>query len=191
MAKSNIIITGGRVKTRAEEFLIRANNKFYYGNELSKIEVLSQPDGTKIYLNDVANIQDRFSETPNRSFLSDDVLIKISVSSTNSEDVISSSAKVRNYIKNFNSQNENSRLEVLTDASETLNGRNRLLIENIFQGMILVLIFLSLFLNSRLAFWVAFGLPVSFLGMFIFAPLVGVTINVLSTFGMIIVIGIL
>ena len=57
--------------------------------------------------------------------------------------------------------------------------------------MILVLIFLSLFLNSRLAFWVAFGLPVSFLGMFIFAPLVGVTINVLSTFGMIIVIGIL
>ena len=59
------------------------------------------------------------SETPNRSFLSDDVLIKISVSSTNSEDVISSYAKVRNYIKNFNSQNENSRLEVLTDASET------------------------------------------------------------------------
>ena len=134
MAKSNIIITGGRVKTRAEEFLIRANNKFYYGNELSKIEVLSQPDGTKIYLNDVANIQDRFSETPNRSFLSDDVLIKISVSSTNSEDVISSSAKVRNYIKNFNNQNENSRLEVLTDASETLNGRNKILIENIFQG---------------------------------------------------------
>ena len=67
VAKSNIIITGGRVKTRAEEFLIRANNKFYYGNELSKIEVLSQPDGTKIYLNDVANIQDRFSETPKRA----------------------------------------------------------------------------------------------------------------------------
>ena len=50
---------------------------------------------------------------------------------------------------------------------------------------------MSLFLNSRLAFWVAFGLPVSFLGMFIFAPMLGVTINVLSTFGMIIVIGIL
>ena len=57
--------------------------------------------------------------------------------------------------------------------------------------MILVLIFLSLFLNTRLAFWVAFGLPVAFLGMFVFAPLFGVTINVLSLFGMIIVIGIL
>ena len=54
-----------------------------------------------------------------------------------------------------------------------------------------MLLFLSLFLNSRLAFWVAFGLPVSFLGMFIFAPLFGVTVNILSTFGMIIVIGIL
>ena len=191
VAKSNIIVTGGRVKTNAEEFLIRANNKFYYGNELSKIEVKSQPDGTKIYLDDLAVIKDRFSETPNRSFLSNDMLVKISVSSTNSEDVISSAANVRNYIENFNNQNDNSRLEVLNDASEILNFRNKILIENIFQGMILVLIFLSLFLNSRLAFWVAFGLPVSFLGMFIFAPLVGVTINLLSTFGMIIVIGIL
>ena len=55
-------------KTNAEEFLIRANNKFYYGNELSKIEVKSQPDGTKIYLDDLAVIKDRFSETPNRVF---------------------------------------------------------------------------------------------------------------------------
>ena len=58
-------------------------------------------------------------------------------------------------------------------------------------GMILVLLFLSLFLNTRLAFWVAFGLPVAFLGMFVFAPMLNVTINVLSLFGMIIVIGIL
>ena len=57
--------------------------------------------------------------------------------------------------------------------------------------MLLVLLFLSLFLNSRLAFWVAFGLPVSFLGMFIFASDFGVTVNILSLFGMIIVIGIL
>ena len=66
-----------------------------------------------------------------------------------------------------------------------------MLTENAIIGMILVLIFLSLFLNTRLAFWVAFGLPVAFLGMFVFAPLFGVTINVLSLFGMIIVIGIL
>ena len=119
------------------------------------------------------------------------MLIKISVSSTNSEDVISSSAKVRNYIENFNSQNENSRLEVLTDASETLNGRNRLLIEKYFPGYDFSINISFTFFKLKASFLGSFGLPVSFLGMFIFAPLVGVTINVLSTFGMIIVIGIL
>lgn len=191
VANANIIVTGGRVKTNAEEFLIRANNKFYYADELSNIEVLSLADGTKILLKDIAQVQDRFSETPNRSYLEDDVLINITVSSTNSEDVISAAAAVRNYIAQFNQENQNAKLETLNDASVTLTERNKLLAENIFQGMLLVLLFLSLFLNSRLAFWVAFGLPVSFLGMFIFAPMFGVTINVLSTFGMIIVIGIL
>ncbi|MDG1191747.1 MAG: efflux RND transporter permease subunit, partial [Flavobacteriaceae bacterium] len=191
VARANIIVTGGRVKTDAEEFLIRANNKYYYAEQLSNIEVLSLSDGTQILLKDVAEIKDRFSETPNGSYLEGNALINISVTSTNSEDVISSAATVRKYITQFNETNDNAQLEVLDDASVTLTERNQLLTENIFQGMLLVLLFLSIFLNSRLAFWVAFGLPVSFLGMFIFAPLFGVTINVLSTFGMIIVIGIL
>ena len=191
IAKSNIIVTGGQVKTNAEEFLIRANNKFYYADELSNIEVLSKPDGTRILLKDVAQVSDRFSETPNRIYVGNDISINISVNSTNSEDVISAAASVRDYIEKYNEINDNFTLTLLNDQSVTLTERNKLLIENIFQGMLLVLLFLSLFLNSRLAFWVAFGLPVSFLGMFIFAPMFGVTINVLSTFGMIIVIGIL
>ncbi|MDB4116605.1 efflux RND transporter permease subunit, partial [Flavobacteriaceae bacterium] len=191
VAKSNIIITGGQVKTDAEEFLIRANNKFYYADELSNIEVRGLPDGTKIYLKDVAEVRDRFSETPNRTFIDNNISVNISVNSTNSEDVISSAEAVRNYIEKFNIENTNINIQILNDQSVVLTERNKLLIENIFQGMLLVLLFLSLFLNSRLAFWVAFGLPVSFLGMFIFAPLFGVTVNILSTFGMIIVIGIL
>ena len=191
VAKSNIIVTGGQVKTDTEEFLIRANNKFYYADELSNIEVLALADGTKIYLKDVAEVKDRFSETPNRTFIDDNISVNITINSTNSEDVISSAESVRKYIEKFNTENSNLKLQILNDQSVVLTERNKLLIENIFQGMLLVLLFLSIFLNSRLAFWVAFGLPVSFLGMFIFAPLFGVTINVLSTFGMIIVIGIL
>ena len=191
IAKSNIIVTGGQVKTNAEEFLIRANNKFYYADELANIEVLSKPDGTRVLLKDVAQVSDRFSETPNRIYVGNDISVNISVNSTNSEDVITAAASVRDYIEEYNEINDNFTLTVLNDQSITLTERNKLLIENIFQGMLLVLLFLSLFLNSRLAFWVAFGLPVSFLGMFIFAPMFGVTINVLSTFGMIIVIGIL
>jgi len=191
IAKSNIIVTGGQVKTNAEEFLIRANNKFYYADELANIEVLSKPDGTRVLLKDIALVSDRFSETPNRIYVGNDISVNISVNSTNSEDVISAAASVRDYIEKYNEINDNFTLTILNDQSITLTERNKLLIENILQGMLLVLLFLSIFLNSRLAFWVAFGLPVSFLGMFIFAPMFGVTINVLSTFGMIIVIGIL
>ncbi|MDX1761078.1 MAG: efflux RND transporter permease subunit, partial [Christiangramia sp.] len=90
-----------------------------------------------------------------------------------------------------NQKSSNVQLDVVSDASITLSQRTQLLVENGVMGMLLVLFFLSLFLNIRLAFWVAFGLPIAFLGMFIFAGSLGVTINVLSLFGMIIVIGIL
>lgn len=191
VARANIIVTGGRVKSDAEEFLIRAKNKFYYADELNQIIVASQPDGAIIRLGDVAQVSDRFSETPNASFIDEKLAVNVSVSSTNTEDLISSADKVKEYITEFNDTHSNLQIQILNDQSIVLNQRTELLIKNALQGMLLVLIFLSLFLNTRLAFWVAFGLPVAFLGMFIFAPMFDVTINVLSLFGMIIVIGIL
>jgi len=191
VAKTNIIVTGGQVKTDAEEFLIRAKNKNYYADQLNRIVVAAQPNGTIIYLQDVAQVSDRFSETPNATYIDGKLSVNIGINSTNTEDLISTAEKVKAYIKTFNDSHTNLQIELLNDQSEVLNQRTDLLIKNALQGMMLVLIFLSLFLNTRLAFWVAFGLPIAFLGMFIFAPLFNVTINVLSLFGMIIVIGIL
>ena len=91
---------------------------------------LLQTTGTQILLKDVAEIKDRFSETPNGSYLEGNTLINISVTSTNSEDVISSAATVRKYINRFNETNDNTQLEVLDDASVTLTERNQLLTEN-------------------------------------------------------------
>ena len=191
VAKANIIVTGGRLKTGAEEFLIRANNKSYYADELNQIVVASQADGTLIHLGDVAEVRDRFSETPNASFINGNLAVNVRISSTNTEDLLSTADKIKAYIKTFNAGRDNLQIEILNDQSILLKQRTNLLVENALQGMLLVLIFLSLFLNTRLAFWVAFGLPIAFLGMFIFAPIFNVTINILSLFGMIIVIGIL
>ena len=191
VAKANIIVTGGRLKTAAEEFLIRANNKSYYADELNQIVVASQADGTLIHLGDVAEVRDRFSETPNASFINGNLAVNVRISSTNTEDLLSTADKIKAYIKTFNAGRDNLQIEILNDQSILLKQRTNLLVENALQGMLLVLIFLSLFLNTRLAFWVAFGLPIAFLGMFIFAPIFNVTINILSLFGMIIVIGIL
>jgi len=191
VANANILVTGGNIKTSTEEYLIRANNRSYYGDEISNLIIRAESSGQTVRLKDVAIVRDRFEESPNASYFNGNLAVNCSITSTNTEDLISSAEKVKEYIDEFNQKYNNVQLNVVSDQSKTLVQRTELLTENAIVGMILVLVFLSLFLNTRLAFWVAFGLPISFLGMFIFAGFFDVTINVLSLFGMIIVIGIL
>ena len=188
---SNLLISGGNIKTDYEDYLIRARNRKYYGDDLTNIIVKADQSGNVIYLKDVATVRDRWNENPDRLFFNDEVAISIQVSNTNSEDMIASADVINLYIEKFNAQHDNVQLNVASDRSVVLKQRTDLLTANAVVGILLVLLFLSLFLNVRLAFWVAAGLPIAFLGMFIFAANLGVTINVLSLFGMIIVIGIL
>lgn len=188
---SNLLITGGNIKTSSEDYLIRARNRSYYGVELQNVIVRTQQNGTIIRLKDIAEVRDTWSENPDRLYFNGNLAIDITVSNTNSEDLISSADKIKEYIYAYNQKQQNIQLVVTSDRSTTLNGRTQLLIENGVVGILLVLFFLALFLNLRLAIWVAFGLPIAFFGMFIFVAQFNVTINVLSLFGMIIVIGIL
>jgi len=191
VSQANILTTGGSIKTDAEDYLIRASNRSYYGDELTNLVVRSQQDGTIVRLQDVATVQDRFSETPNATYFNGNVAVNVEITNTNSEDLVSTADQVNEYIVEFNQKYTGVKIDVVSDSSIRLSERTQLLLENGAVGIFLVLLFLSFFLNTRLAFWVAFGLPISFLGMFIFADLFDVTINVLSLFGMIIVIGIL
>lgn len=191
VAQENILVTGGNIKTNLEEYLIRANSRSYLARELDFLIVRAEPNGNVIRLRDIADVRDRFADSPNASYFNGNLSVNVSISNTNDEDLISTAENVRNYVTDFNQRYTNVQLDVISDRSITLVQRTNLLIENAGMGVILVLIFLSLFLNTRLAFWVAVGIPVAFLGMFIFAPEMDVTINVLSLFGMIIVIGIL
>lgn len=191
VASENIITTGGSVKTTAEEYLIRANNRLYYGDEIDNLVVRADASGRIIRLKDVASVTDRWNENPNKSYYNGNLSVRVQVSNTNNEDLLSSAEKINSYIDTFNEQHDNVEIAVTRDSSITLNQRTELLFKNAWQGMLLVMLFLSLFLRPRLAFWVAAGLPVAFFGMFMLAGYFDVTINVLSLFGMIIVIGIL
>ncbi|WGK65327.1 efflux RND transporter permease subunit [Croceiramulus getboli] len=191
VGQANILTTGGDIKTEEEDYLIRASNRSYYGVGLNDIVVKSESNGNVITLSDVADVRDRFSETPNASYFNGNIAVNVEVSNTNNEDLIPTADKINEYVETFNATHNNVQLDVVSDSSITLKQRTQLLIENGAAGIFLVLFFLSFFLNTRLAFWVAFGLPVAFLGMFVFAGFFDVTINVLSLFGMIIVIGIL
>lgn len=188
---NSLITTGGSIKTEAEEYLIRASNRGYYAQELENIIVKSDANGNLVRLNEVATLRDKFNETPNTSYYNGNQAVNISIQNTNSEDLISTAEKVKEYIKEYNENTLDVQLSITSDSSITLVQRTELLFENAIVGILLVLLILSLFLKPRIAFWVAFGLPISFLGMFALAGQFDVTINVLSLFGMIIVIGIL
>ena len=191
VSNSNILVSGGNIKTNKEEFLIRANNKNYYANGLQNLVLKKDFKGKIVRLGDVAKISDQFSETPISTFVDYNSAVVISTSSTNSEDLLDSAKIINSYIDEFNASNQRFKLTVLKDYSIALKQRTNLLLENGGIGIFLVLIFLSLFLNIRLAFWVAFSIPISFLGMLIFAGEFDITINLMSLFGMIVVIGIL
>ncbi len=191
ISSTNILVTGGTIKTSYEEYLIRVNNRFYYGDELNQITIRALETGEMIRLGDIAEVKDRWSENPDRTYFNGETSVRIQVNATISEDLIDVADKTKNYISEFNSSHNNVKISITRDSSITIVQRSELLLRNGLQGMALVLFFLAIFLKPRLAFWVAFGLPISFMGMFIFAGYMGVTINVLSLFGMIIVIGIL
>ncbi len=191
VSSANIITTGGTIKTEEEDYLIRASHRSYYAKELEYIVLRANPNGEVIRLKDVATIRDKWNENPDRSYFNGELAVKIAVKNTNSEDLITSAERVRDYIEEFNDSHDIVQLNIAHDSSITLNQRTWLLAENGLIGILLVILLLSLFLNFRLGIWVAAGLPVAFLGMFAFISYFDVTINVLSLFGMIIVIGIL
>ncbi len=188
---SNIDVTGGTIKTPEEDLLIRGRNKGYYAHELEAIVVKSTQDGKLVRLGDVATVRDKWADNPNKNIVNKELGVEIVVSSTDDQNLMANAEYVREYIDEFNEKNTRLKATLISDRSVTLNERRDLLVRNGGQGMLLVLLLLALFLNIRIAFWVAVGIPISFFGMIVLAAYVGVTINVISLFGMIIVLGIL
>lgn len=187
---ANLEITGGNIKGDKEELLIRAKSKSYYAPGFEDIVVRGGPEGV-VKLKDVAIVRDRWADRPNKITLDGERAVEVVVNNTDIEDILGTSAFVNEYVEKFNKENKGIKANIIRDQAITLLERQDLLVTNGIQGMLLVLLFLSMFLNWRIAFWVAASFPISFFGMFIIAGLVGVTINVISLFGMIVVVGIL
>jgi len=189
--QSNLEVTGGTIKTNTEELLIRANNKEYSAAALQDIVLKSNPNGGVIRLYQVADVRDRFADRPQRTFVDGNPAVVVVVQNTLEEDMLDVTEKVKDYLVVFREKFPEVDATVVLDGSIVLSQRIDLLTNNGITGFVIVMILLAMFLHYRLAFWVALAIPISFAGMFLFASLIGVTINVISLFGMIIVIGIL
>ncbi|MCP4443534.1 MAG: efflux RND transporter permease subunit [Aureispira sp.] len=189
--RANLDITGGRVKGEKEELLLRARNRKYYASELNNIPVKTTADGSIVRLFQVADLRDQWEDNPNRSFLNSKPSVVVTIQNTDAEDILTITDYVRTYIEEFNEKNEVVQATTIRDGSITLRQRIDLLTKNGVIGFFLVLLALGLFLHWRIAFWVAAAIPISFAGMFIIGGIMGITVNVVSLFGMILVIGIL
>ncbi|MEM6523748.1 MAG: efflux RND transporter permease subunit [Bacteroidota bacterium] len=188
---NNRDISAGSVKSSSEEILIRSKAKETDVDKISEILIRSNADGSKLFLKDIATIKQQFSDAPNKAFLNGREAVYVEVRKLEEEDLERISLAVNQYVDEFNASASGVHLEVVWDFMSVLEQRLNLLTSNGIVGLLLVLIALGTFLSLRLSFWVAWGIPSSFLGMFILGSFVGLTINMISLFGMILVIGIL
>ncbi len=189
--RSNIDISGGSVKTQKDEIIIRSNNRKTTAEEIQEIVVFSDRNGDITRLKDLAKVEVEFSDIPIMSYVNGKRSISFLIKKTPEEDIKKIASSIESYIKAFNAENEGYEIITLFQFSDMLDQRIETLSKNLIIGLLLVLVILGLFLSFRLSLWVAFGIPFSFVGMISIGLLYGMTINMISLFGMILVVGIL
>jgi multidrug efflux pump subunit AcrB len=187
----NINISAGSVLTDQEEIKIRSYNKKYEAFELEGVEIVSKVDGQKIRLTDVATIREQWPENRFFSEYMGRKSIGFNVMYNNNEDVVEIVELVDRKIEEFRAKYPTVNFEPLIRDTDDLEERIALMTQNGLLGLLLVILTLTVFLNSRLAFWVSLSIPISLMGMFFVLWTLDITINEMSLFGMILVIGIL
>jgi multidrug efflux pump subunit AcrB len=190
--RSSLDLPGGTIETASGEILLRAKGQAYRGPEFEEIVLLMREDGTRVTLGDVANVIDGFADTDVSGRFDGLPALLIQVFRVGDQDVIEISEAVKQYVAAAQPRMpEGVSLTVWQDDSIPLRGRLDTLLRNARSGVILVFLVLTLFLHTRLAVWVTLGVPVSFLGaLALFNPL-DISINVISLFAFIVVLGIL
>ncbi len=191
IASNNLDIHGGTIKNPREEIKVLSRQRSVEPEDIENIVVKTNQNGRTVKIGDIAKVNLQFEETPNGSYVKGDPSVTFMIQKLMTEDLEEISVYVNNYIEEYNETHKDTRMEILMDFLDIIDGQLSILIQNGIVGVILVILMLSLLLNFRLSLWVAWGIPASFLGMFIVAALHGVTLNIISLFGMILIIGIL
>lgn len=187
----SVDLSAGNLKTAGNEVLISSKGQRYRQREFENIVVKATSDGALIRLKDIATVTDGFEESPLRTRFNGKPAAMIDVYRTGQESAISVADVVKEYIASRQaSLPEGLEISYWDDDSEVVKKRLNTLLSNAMQGGLLVLALLTLFLRPAIAFWVFIGIPISFMGAFILLPFLGVSLNIASLFGFILVLGI-
>lgn len=189
--RASLDLAGGSIKADGGEVLIRTSEKRYTGAEFDSVTVFTDPKGRRILLGDIAEVRDGFAELDQDALLDGKPGIMVQVYRVGEQRPKDISQIVRTYLDERSlSMPASIKTAVYQDWSKILDQRINLLLKNGLLGLILVLIVLSLFLELRLALWVAAGIAISFIGALLFLPAFNVSINMISLFAFLIILGI-
>ncbi|NOQ46199.1 MAG: MMPL family transporter [Desulfobulbaceae bacterium] len=189
--QSSINLHGGTIRTTGEDIRVRTVGRKYTGEELAEIVVLAGPAGELIHLDRLATINDGFTEDPITAVIDGNPAVFVMVFKTAEEDSLKISRTVAQYVEDKQKTlPPGIILSDFYDNTEMLKARIKLLSRNGIIGMALVFFLLWLFLDLRLSFWSGLGIPISLAGALFILWSMGETINMISLFGFIMVLGI-
>ncbi|MHB8864904.1 MAG: efflux RND transporter permease subunit [Pirellulaceae bacterium] len=188
LARQNIELPGGTMRTPGQDVLLRGKNKFELGKEIARLPVLDDPSGDVISVAQLGDVRDGFEDSYYECQVDGRPGLVISVNRTTSEDLLAMAEQVRNYVANRKIQGYT--LTYWDDRSVDVEDRMDMLVRNGLQGLVLVFLVLAIFLDLRLAFWVALGIPISVFGAGAVLLAAGQTLNMLSMFAFLLTLGI-
>mgnify|MGYP000217739160 CR=1 FL=1 len=191
ISNSSLDISAGNLKSSGGDILLRSKGQAYYKDEFDDVVIKTNTDGSIIRLSDIAKVTDGFEEYPIRTRFNGQQAAFIEIYRIGQQSAIEVADKVKGYIDDQqDSLPRGYSLSYWDDDSQIVKNRLATLTTSAIQGSFLVLLLLTLFLRPSIAFWVFIGVPVSFMGALIMMPVFGVTLNIMSLFGFILVLGI-
>jgi multidrug efflux pump subunit AcrB len=190
--RSNLNMAGGTIRTEGEEIRIRTIGRKYTGKELASIVVLARPEGEIITLDRLAKIDDGFAEDPIFAQINGRPGVYVMVFKTQEEDSLVISKAVEDYVERRQQQLPGGvHMDIFAESSVFLKARIDLLLRNGLYGLLIVFLLLWFFLDLRLSVWAGLGMPISVAGALGILWALGGTINMISLFGLIMVLGII
>ena len=192
ISRSSIDLPAGSIKARHGNILLRTEGQAYVGKDFHDIVVLTNPDGSRVKLNEIATISDGFNETPSMVRFDGKPCVMVMVSRVGEQDSVRIAETIKDFFKGEGAKliPEGAEIRYWGDTSVIVADRLDTLKSSAIFGFVLVLFVLALFLRPSLAFWIAMGIPVSLMGAIGLMPYLGVTVNLISLFGFILVLGI-
>ncbi len=187
--KENLETPSGQLKSDGQEILLRGKNKRDLGEDIAQLPLISQPNGVVLTVGDLATVRDDFDDVSAVNEINGRPAMVISIERTSSEDLLSISDEVTKFVERTQVP-EGYQLLAWGDESIDVRDRLRMLRTNGLQGGLIVFLLLAMFLNLRLAFWVAMGIPISLMGAGIGLYAMGETLNMLTMFAFLMAVGI-